>query len=65
MERDRDKDRHVMLKYILCDWWQFDLFELTNEEALEKIVKVCQDSNVALLPLAKALKETRHAKRRY
>ena len=59
MERDRDKDRHVMLKYILCDWWQFGLFELTNEKALEKIVQVCQDSNVALLPLAKALQETR------
>ena len=61
MERDRDKDKHVMLKYILCDWWQFHLFELTHEEAIEKIVKVCQDSNVALLPLAKALKETRQA----
>ena len=59
MERDRDKDKHVMLKNILCDWWQFGLFELTNEKALEKIVKVCQDSNVALLPLAKALKGTR------
>ena len=59
MERDRDKDKHVMLKYILCDWWQFGLFELTNEKALEKIVQVCQDSNVALLPLAKALQETR------
>ena len=61
MERDRDKDRHVMLKYILCDWWLFDLFELTNEKALEKIVRVCQDSNVYLLPLAKALKDIRDA----
>ena len=50
-----------MLKYILCDWWQFGLFDLTHEKALEKIVKVCQDSNVALLPLAKALKGTRQA----
>ena len=61
MERDRDKDKHTMLKYILCDWWQFHLFELTSEKALKKIVKVCQDSNVSLLPLAKALKETRQA----
>ena len=61
MERDRDKDKHAMLKYILCDWWQFHLFELTSEEALQKIVKVCQDSNVSLLPLAKALKETIYA----
>ena len=61
MERDRDKDWHVMLKYILCDWWQYDLFELTNKKALEKIVKVCQDSNVRLLPLAKALKDIRDA----
>ena len=61
MERDRDKDKHVMLKYILCDWWQVHLFDLTSEKALEKIVKVCQDSNVALLPLAKALKGTRQA----
>ena len=61
MERDRDKDRHVMLKYILCDWWLFDLFELTNEKALEKLVNVCQDSNVALRPLAKALKDIRDA----
>ena len=61
MERDRDKDRDVMLKYILCDWWLFDLFELTNEKALEKLVKVCQDSNVRLLPLAKALKDMRDA----
>ena len=61
MERDRDKDKHVMLKYILCDWWQFDMFDLTSEIALQKIVKVFQDSNVALLPLAKALKGTRKA----
>ena len=62
MERDRDKDKHVMLKNILCDWWQFGLFELSSEKAFEKIVKVCQDSNVSLLPLAKALKKTRDAK---
>ena len=61
MERDRDKDWHIMLKYILCDWWQYDLFELTNEKAIEKLVKVCQDSNVSLLPLAKALKDIRDA----
>ena len=61
MERDRDKDKHVMLKYILCDWWQFGLYELTHDEARQKVVKVCQDSNVSLLPLAKALKGTRQA----
>ena len=61
MENYKDKEKHAMLKYILCDWWQFDLFQLTSEKALKKIVKVCQDSNVSLLPLAKALKETRQA----
>ena len=61
MERDRDKDRHVMLKYILCDWWQYELFELSNEKALQKIVNVCQDSNVALRPLAMALMDIRDA----
>ena len=61
MEDYKDKEKHAMLKYILCDWWQVHLFELTSEKALEKIVKVCQDSNVALLPLAKALKGTRYA----
>ena len=61
MDKDRDKDWHIMLKYILCDWWLFDLFELTNEKALEKLVNVCQDSNVALRPLAKALKDIRDA----
>ena len=59
MEDYKDKEKHAMLKYILCDWWQFDLFELTSEKALQKIVIVCQD--VSLLPLAKALKGTRQA----
>ena len=59
--RHRDMDWHVMLKYILCDWWQYELFELTNEKALQKLVNVCQDSNVALRPLAKALKDMRDA----
>ena len=59
MENYKDKEKHAMLKYILCDWWQFDLFELTSEKALQKIVIVCQD--VSLLPLAKALKGTRQA----
>ena len=61
MERDRDKTWPVMLMYILCDWWEYELFELTNEKALEKIVNVCKDSNVALRPLAKALQDIRDA----
>ena len=57
MERDRYAGSDMLLKCILSDWWNAELYDLSPEEALTKLVEVCQDPDVALRPLAKQLKE--------
>ena len=59
MQRDRDAESDTLLKCILSDWWKTtdNLYDLSPEEALSKLVKVCQDPDVALRPLAKQLGE--------
>ena len=57
MERDRLAASDTLLKCILSDWWSAELYVLPLEEALSKMVEVCQDPDVALRPLAKQLEE--------
>ena len=56
MERDRFAASDTLLKCILSDWWgSGELYDLSPEVALSKLVQTCQDPNVALRPLAKKL----------
>ena len=55
MARDRYAASDTLLKCILSDWWNVELFDLSPEAALSKMVEVCQDPDVALRPLAKQL----------
>ena len=57
MERDRFATSDTLLKYILSDWWGVKLYDMPAEEALSKLVRVCQDPDIALRPLAKQLSE--------
>ena len=58
MERDRFAASDTLLKCILSDWWGEELYELSSEEALSKLVQTCQDPEVALRPLANQLQST-------
>ena len=54
MEQDRFAASDTLLKCILSDWWgSGELYDLSPEVALSKLVQTCQDPNVALRPLAK------------
>ena len=55
MERDRFAASDTLLKCILSDWWGAELYDLSCEAALSKLVLICQDSDIALRPLAKQL----------
>ena len=57
MERPPLAARDTLLKFILSDWWGAELYNLSSEVALSKLVKVCEDPDVALRPLAKQLGE--------
>ena len=57
IERDRFAARDTLLKCILSDWWGAELYDLSPEEALSKMVRVCQDPDVDLRPLTKQLAE--------
>ena len=58
MERDRFAASYTLLKCILSDWWGEELYELSSEEALSKLVQTFQDPEVALRPLANQLQST-------
>ena len=55
MEHDRFAASDTLLKCILSDWWNTELYDLSPEAALSKLVQTCQDPDVALRPLAKKL----------
>ena len=57
MERDRFAASDTLLKCVLSDWWDGELYDMSAEEALSKMVQIFQDPDVALRPLAKQLEE--------
>ena len=64
MERDRFAASDTLLKCILSDWWGAKLFDMSPEEALSKMVRVCQVPDVDLCPLTKQLAEAAGRERR-
>ena len=55
----RKKDGAVELKAILCDWWNEELFEMTTDAALERLVNVLEHPDVNVKPLAAKIKKER------
>ena len=55
VERDRFAKSDTMLRCILSDWWGVELYDMSPEEALSKLVQICRDPDVDLRPLAKKL----------
>ena len=47
----------VEMRELLSDWYQLEMFEMTRESALGKLVDTLEDSTVNLRPQAKELKE--------
>ena len=54
-----DKQGAVELKAILCDWWNEELFEMTTDAALERLVNVLEHPDVNVKPLAAKIKKER------
>ena len=45
------------LRDILADWYEEELFDLPTNDALQKLIAICEDKSVRLYPLAKTLRE--------
>ena len=52
-----DKQGAVELKAILCDWYNEELFDMTTDAALERLVNVLEHPDVNVKPLAAKIKK--------
>ena len=57
MERDKNIIQHIVLREILCDWWSDQLYDISHEEAINRLIQVFEEDSIGLRPLAKKLKE--------
>ena len=46
------------MRAVISDWYQFELYDLTRENALQKLQAVLEHSSVELKPLAKEIKQS-------
>ena len=60
----RKKDGADGLKAILCDWYSEELFDITTDAALEKLVAALEHSDINVKPLAAVIKEHKRGQSR-
>ena len=46
------------MRELISDWYQLEMFEMTRESALGKLVDILEDSTVNLRPLSRELKQS-------
>ena len=46
------------MRAVISDWYQFELYDLTRENALQKLLAVLEHSSVELKPLAREIKQS-------
>ena len=56
--RQRNGSGESEMRAVISDWYQFELYELTREDALQKLQAVLEHSSVELKPLAKEIKQS-------
>ena len=56
--RQRNGSGESEMRAVLSDWYQFELYDLTRENALQKLLAVLEHSSVELKPLAKEIKQS-------
>ena len=49
------------LRAVISDWYQVEMFDMTRETALNKLVKILEDPSVNLKPLAKDINDLQRA----
>ena len=59
----RKKDGADGLKAILCDWYSEELFDITTDAALEKLVAALELPDINVKPLAAVIKNIKEHKR--
>ena len=56
--RQRNGSGESEMRAVLSDWYNFELYDLTRENALQKLLAVLEHSSVELKPLAKEIKQS-------
>ena len=57
MEADRDKGHADEMRDILADWWNQELFKMTGQKALEKLVRIFEGPEIQWNSLAQDLRQ--------
>ena len=60
--RNKNIKSDTALREILCDWWSDQLYDISHEEAIDKLIQVFKEDSIGLRPLAKKLKEIERPK---
>ena len=56
--RQRNGNGESEMRAVISDWYQFELYDMTRENALQKLLAVLEHSSVELKPLAKEIKQS-------
>ena len=56
--RQRNGSGESEMRAVISDWYQFELYNMKRENALQKLLAVLEDSSVELKPLAKEIKQS-------
>ena len=56
--RQRNGSGESEMRAVLSDWYQFELYDMTRENAFQKLLAVLEHSSVELRPLAKEIKQS-------
>ena len=56
--RQRNGSGESEMRAVISDWYQFELYDMTRENALQKLLTVLEHSSVELKPLAKEIKQS-------
>ena len=55
MERSRNRNNSSEMMAILSDWWNHELFNMTTDDALKKLIKIFKSRDLLFKPLATKL----------
>ena len=56
--RQRKGSGESEMRAVISDWYQFELYNMTRENALLKLLAILEDPTVELKPLAKEIKQS-------
>ena len=57
MEREKNRDKSAEMRAILSEWWNQELHDMTAEDALTKLIRIFNNSQLGFKDLAKSLEK--------